>query len=176
MLTPNYQRVRVLLFLAAVLALLLALAGCQQAPPPAQDTRASDEQAIRGANDEEARAFAAHDSAKVASLYAEDVVAMTTGAPMVHSRAEMQQWLEDAMEHKAQNTWNIAKIEVARSGDLAYCWGTGKFTLHDKQGKDLTTDYQYVTVYKRQADGSWKMAVDTMIPEGTPKPAAKQAK
>jgi ketosteroid isomerase-like protein len=31
-------------------------------------------------------------------------------------------------------------------------------------------------VWKKQADGSWKMIVDTMIPDPPAKPAAKPAK
>ncbi len=48
--------------------------------------------------------------------------------------------------------------EIDSSGDLGYCAGTYRFDVSgvEKTGK-------FVTILRRQADGSWKAAVDAMI-------------
>lgn len=172
----SHERVWFLLSLIATLMLLLALAACQQAPPPAPpDTRAADEAAIRAVNDDFRKIWAAPDAAKLASYYPEDAVFLDAGFPVVQGRAGVQKLYEAYLQQKVQNEWTITKIEVARSGDLAYQWGTGTVTIQDKKGKPVEMKYKYVTVLKKQADGSWKFAVDTTIPEPPAKPAAEHA-
>ena len=39
-----------------------------------------------------------------------------------------------------------AKVEVARSGDLAYNWGTGRMTVKDKRGKITATTFKSASV------------------------------
>lgn len=45
---------------------------------------------------------------------------------------------------------------VANSGDMATAWG--KWTDHPKQGADRTG--QYVSVWRKNAAGQWKVLVD----------------
>ena len=163
--TPNYQRVKYLLLLTPVVALILALTGCQQPAPQAPDTRAADETAIRAAEAEMAKAVAALDPAKAASFYTDDIVGMAVDAPVVQGKENMQKYFETWMKEKPEFSVNTAKAEVARSGDLAYTWGTGKMSVKDKKGKVAETTFKYVSVWKKQADGGWKIVVDTMIPD-----------
>ena len=165
MFTPNYRRVKYLLLLTPVVALILALTACQQPAPQAPDTRAADETAIRTAEAEMAQAFAALDPAKTASFYTDDVVGMSVDVPVVQGKENMQKYFETMMKDKPELSWTPEKVEVARSGDLAYSWGKGKVSMKDKKGKVTETTVKYVSVWKKQADGGWKMAVDTMIPD-----------
>jgi len=163
--TQDYRRVKYLLLLTLVVTLILALTGCQQPVPQAPDTRAADEAAIRAAMDDQVKAFAALDTAKAASLYTDDVVGMAPDAPVVQGRENMQKYLETMMKEKPEFSFNTAKAEVARSGDLAYSWGTGKVTGKDRKGKVTETNFKSASVWGKQADGGWKMVVDTMIPD-----------
>jgi uncharacterized protein (TIGR02246 family) len=163
--TPNYQRVKYLLLMTPVVVLILMLTGCQQPAPQAPDTRAADETAIRTAEAEMAKAVVALDPAKSASFYTDDVVGMAVDAPVVQGRENMQKYFERMMKDKPELSWKPVKVEVARSGDLAYSWGTGKVSVKDKRGKVAETGSKYVSVWRKQADGGWKMVVDTMIPD-----------
>jgi len=164
--TPNNLRVKSALFFAAVVPLLLALAGCrQQAPPQPPDTRAADETAIRTNEADMAKAFAALDPAKTASFYTDDVVGMSPDSPVVQGKDNNQKFFETIMKEKPEGSWTPDKVEVARSGDLAYSWGRGNMSMKDKKGKITETTVKYVSVWKKQSDGSWKIAVDTMIPD-----------
>jgi uncharacterized protein (TIGR02246 family) len=163
--TPNYQRVKYLLLLTPVVALILALLGCQQPAPQAPDTRAADETAIRAAEAEMVKAVAALDPARAVSFYTDDIVGMTVDAPVVQGKENMQKFFETWMKDKPEFSGKTVQVEVARSGDLAYSWGTGKVSVKDKKGKVAETTHKYASVWKKQADGGWKIAVDTMIPD-----------
>lgn len=52
-------------------------------------------------------------------------------------------------------SWNPVDAVVARSGDLAYSWGNWKFNA-----KDTVFYGNYFTAWKKQSDGSWKVALD----------------
>ena len=173
----NDRRAKTLLLWISILAMLLALSACQQAPPAPPDTRAADEAAIRTMNADFQKIFLpATDAAKLTSFYTEDVVALSATDPVVQGKADLQKWFEGAVQQKGRNEFTIEKLEVARSGDQAYQWGRGTFTVQDKQGKPVEMKFKYVAVLKKQADGSWKFAVDTLIPEPAPKADAKPAK
>ncbi|MDQ3021818.1 MAG: nuclear transport factor 2 family protein [Bacteroidota bacterium] len=60
-------------------------------------------------------------------------------------------------------TWEPVKADVAQSGELGYTWGNWKLAM-----KDTTVYGNYFTIWKRQNDGSWKMALDGG--NGTPPP------
>lgn len=51
-------------------------------------------------------------------------------------------------------------VEVARSGDLAWEHGIYEFATSDKTGKTATENGTYVTVWKKQRDGAWKVVGD----------------
>ena len=52
-------------------------------------------------------------------------------------------------------TWKPVKADVGNSGDLGYTWGNWTFVLPD------TVLYgNYFTVWKKQIDGKWLMALD----------------
>jgi len=44
--------------------------------------------------------------------------------------------------------------------DLAVEFGTFAMTLNDKKGKPITENEKYVTTWKKQADGKWKVIAD----------------
>ena len=56
---------------------------------------------------------------------------------------------------------HVASVDVARSGDIAIDRGTVESTTTDKKGKATTNTIEYVLVWKKQADGSWKIIADT---------------
>ena len=66
-------------------------------------------------------------------------------------------------------TWTPVHADMAASGDLGYTYGNYVFKHKDKAGK-LISDYgKYTSIWKKQKDGSWKVAVDM----GNSSPAPK---
>lgn len=56
--------------------------------------------------------------------------------------------------------WQPDKIGVARSGDLSYTSGAYVWSFKDASGKHVSDKGKYLTVWKKQADGSWKVLFD----------------
>ena len=57
--------------------------------------------------------------------------------------------------------WQASKVVAAASGDIGYVYGTYENTMNGPKGKPISEHGKYVEVWKKQADGSWKCAVDT---------------
>jgi len=52
-------------------------------------------------------------------------------------------------------SWKPVGADVAASGDLGYTWGNWKY-----QAPDTAYYGNYFTAWKKQKDGSWKVALD----------------
>jgi uncharacterized protein (TIGR02246 family) len=145
----------------------LAVAGCAaEAPPPAEppDTRAADEAAIHAAVKEWSAAAQAKDAEKFASFYAEDGVLMLENAPNAHGIAALREGIGGMMQDPNFDlSFAADKVEAARSGDLAYETGSYTLTMSDPQGNPATQNGHYVVVWKKDASGTWKVAVDAPV-------------
>lgn len=158
---------------ATLLALLIVQVACTQTPPPPPDTRAADEKAIRDMESQVAKDFAAKDLDKIVSEYAEDAAFLMANQPLLTGRdairAAMQKVLADPAIALDLTT---TKVEVAKSAELAYSQGSYTYNFTDPRTKKAVGEKgKYVEVYKKQADGSWKIVEDTAIPDGPPTPA-----
>jgi ketosteroid isomerase-like protein len=64
--------------------------------------------------------------------------------------------------------WEPSFVDVSASGDLGYTWG--RYTLIIPSGKKGAAPYikmgTYVTVWKREPGGAWKVVLDGGTPDG----------
>jgi len=142
----------------AFAALLTACA--QPAAPP--DTRATDEAAIKAADEEWSKAAAARDLDKVMSYYADDAVLFAPKAPAFVGKDNIRKaWQGLLVLPGMQMTTTPSSIVVARSGELAVERGSFQVTSTDKTGKPSTETGQFVIVWNKAADGTWKVVADT---------------
>lgn len=154
----------IILSLAALLAIGFTAACADQtaqkpAAPP--DTRKADEAAIRTASAEWNKAAQARDLDKAASYYAEDAVFLVDKGALVKGRNSIRMVWKDVLAPTAPAlSFTTSFVEVARSGDIGYEYGTAEFTTTDKKGKPTVEKAKYATVWKKQPDGSWKAVVD----------------
>ncbi len=63
-------------------------------------------------------------------------------------------------------SWQPTRAEMFPSGDTGYT--TGRYELHtkDKQGNKIVRRGSYLTVWRKQADGSWKVIADGGAADG----------
>jgi len=151
--------------LAGVLFSLAFVAGCSsqtaQAPAPPPDTRKADEAAIRAASAEWSTASQAKDLDKAVSYYADDAVFLVDKGALVKGKDSIRLAWKDLIGPTAPTlTFATTFVEVARSGDIAYEYGTYELTTTDKKGKPSVEKGKYATVWKKQPGGAWKAAVD----------------
>lgn len=57
-------------------------------------------------------------------------------------------------------TWEPLKGEMSGSGELGYTFGRWQIKSKTESGADTLTNGVYMTVWKKQADGSWKYVLD----------------
>lgn len=145
------------------IGLVLLMAGCSQAPPPAPpDTRVADEKAIRDVEVAWSSDWATRDVDKILSYYADDATLMIPDMPLIKGRNAMKPGLTALLTDKNVSLRFVTStVEVSKSGDLAYTQGTYSMTHTDPKSKKVVTEKgKSVTVYKKQADGSWKAIED----------------
>lgn len=141
----------------AVLALALSSVACQ---PPAQEAAGLSEEdvaALTAIMDEWARSSLAGDVDAWASLWVEDGVKMNPNAPAILGR-------EAIRESAAAITFTDFTIlvdDVDGRADLAYVRGTFSATLTaEGMPEPMTIDGKYLTIFRKQADGAWRVAID----------------
>jgi len=80
----------------------------------------------------------------------------------IHGRgAVMKEWSRFFDKDGPTLTWKPTKAEVVGAGDVGYTTGTSVFRGRGPDGKPAERRGQYITVWRKQADGSWKVVFDT---------------
>jgi len=155
------------------LGLLVFSTACQQAPP---DTHAADVQAIRDAETAWVQAFATKDADKASSFYAADATVLLPNAPAFSNHGAIKDAMKPMLDDpNFKVTFSATRVDVAKSGDLAYTQGPYTMTMTNPATKKPIDDRgKYLTVWKKQADGSWKAVEDTFMTD-RPLAAAKPA-
>lgn len=86
-----------------------------------------------------------------------DALQLPAAAPAVLGRENVRARLLELGARRLD--WVPRRAEVARSLDLGWTWGDWKLYADAGRGNELGHG-KYLNVWKRQADGSWKLAVD----------------
>ena len=158
-----------LLFLLFLLALSTA---CQSGAT--SDASGPDEAALRKLDDEWSKAAAAKDVEKTVSYYSDDAVLMLPNIPTLTGKEPIRALWKSMFESPSfSGGWKTTKVDVARSGDMAYVTGTYEFNETDGSGKPITDKGKYVEVWKKQADGGWKCVADMFSSDVPAMPAAQ---
>ena len=145
-------------------AMLLTL-GCSQAPAPVADTRDADIKAIKDTDATMAKDMEAKNYDKFPTYYADEAIMMTNGAPAT-KKAGIADLSKMLVNMQATLKFASEKVDVAKSGDLGYAQGAYTIAYTDpKTKRKMMEKGNYVTVYKKQADGSWKIVADINTPD-----------
>src|SRR5437870_13302805 len=111
------------LVLAGCIALLSFGFGCQQ--QITSDTRASDEAALKEWDTQWSKAAGAKDVDKTVSYYADGAIVMPPNAAAMTTKDSIRKTWNDLLTAPGfSGGWKPTKVEVARSGDIAYVSGT----------------------------------------------------
>lgn len=155
--------------LALLLPSLLLLSACNQAPP---DTRAADEAAVRDTDAQWSKTAATKDVDATVAFYADDASLLPPNSPIVTGKPNIRAVWAELLAPGTALSWQANKVEVARSGDLAYLTGTYEMTMKDAQGNPVTDKGKMVEVFRKQPDGKWKTVADIFNSDLPAVPAA----
>ncbi len=105
--------------------------------------------------------------AAFADWFAEDGVMLGNGAAPVVGKvaiARAVHWSPDVY----QLLWTPTDARMSPSGDMGYTWGHYEGRTINKSGAPLVSTGRYITVWRKQPDGQWKVVLDA----GANEPAA----
>jgi uncharacterized protein (TIGR02246 family) len=142
---------------SACLALVLIASGCGSTP---KDTRAADETTIRALDAQWAKSAAAKDLDATVGYYSDDASLLAPNSPIANDKQSIRESWNALLGPDTSLTWQATKVEVARSSDLAYVVGTYQLMTNDPKGSVAADRGKFVEIWKKQADGGWKAAVD----------------
>lgn len=151
----------IFLLLLSVSAACQTQTGTETAAQTGADTHGADETALRNQDNEWSKAAGTKDVDKTVAFYVDDAVVMPPNSPALTSKEPIRAlWKGMLGAPGFSGGWKPTKVEVAKSGELGYVTGTYEFKENDAAGKPITDKGKYVEVWKKQADGTWKCAVD----------------
>ena len=99
------------------------------------------------------------------------------GGEGVHGAAIREEFRVSFGDKNFSLKWTPVDATVAGSGDLAYSTGTYTYDGSDANGKPAHREGTYLTVWKKDKNGEWKVIEDigsAKPPAPTPPPAPQQ--
>ena len=151
-------------------AFALVLGGCQK---QASVDTAAVQAAIKADEKKWNAEFKAKDQEGLVAHYADDAYFIAPGVKAANGSTEICKTYSDALnDQNFELSFASDKVDIAASGDLAYARGRFNEKYTDpKTGKVMSDSGSYVTIYRKQADGSWKAVEDFAVSEpGAAKP------
>lgn len=115
----------------------------------------ADQTAIHQAQENDVKLTNAQDWEGDLALYAEDAILMPPNQAAVQGKAPIQAWMQ---AYPPISNLQEQSLEIEGQGDLAYDRGTYSMTV-SHVGAPSTDDHgKYLTIWRKQADGSWKIS------------------
>jgi uncharacterized protein (TIGR02246 family) len=156
------------------LVCLAALPALPQAP--SNETIA----ALAAANLRLMKALERSDAAAFASVYAEDAVLLQTREPEIRGRAAIRALMEKDLKGNPYTGFEILSLEVRSEGSLVIETARFTATAVDALGSRSSVTQRFLTVWKRQADGAWRIQTqmgqaESRSPAPMPRPAPRPA-
>jgi uncharacterized protein (TIGR02246 family) len=159
------------LLLGAIIALLAARPAFSQSknpsavPEAASETYAEAKRAIDKGNAQWIEAWEKGDPEMLAAIFTEDGIMLSQGGRVFKGRQQIFERQREAMQSATRPiNVSVVTVKIWVDGDTAYETGNYKYEYTEK-GKPVREEGRYVTMWKRQGDGSWKLSMDMAVPE-----------
>lgn len=164
-----------ILSLCAISAIAITVTACNQSP----DTHDADVKAITDTETQWNQDLAAKDLDKTVGHYTDDASLIVSGSPASTGKDAIRAAFKGLLADPAVSLqFHSTRVEVAKSGDLGATQGPYTLTVTDPVSKQVVHDHgTYVTVFRKQADGSWKAVSDVAsseVPPPAPAPAPEK--
>ena len=101
-------------------------------------------------------------------FWADDAIMLAPDMPALEGKKAIRGFVEGAAQVPGFSiSWEPISVRVSSSGDMAYMIERNVSTANDSLGNLITTHGKVVTVWRKDADGTWKNVVDAWN-EGPP--------
>jgi len=135
----------------------IIIVGCSE---PKVDTKAEGEKLMEISR-QWSKSASTDSIEKTVSYWADDAIVMSPGEPQLKGKEAIRAMVQESSKIPGfKISWEPLSVEVSQSGDMAYMVEQNQITVNDSLGHPITQYNKGVTVWKKQADGSWKNVVD----------------
>jgi ketosteroid isomerase-like protein len=146
---------------AVIAAFALLGLGCNRAPQLPASTQAADEAAVRQTDENWSKAAQSKKVDDWVAFYSDDAIILPPNDKKATGKDDVRKDIGELMSLPGLVlSWEPSKVEVARSGDLAYTQGSYRMAFTDPKGKPATDQGKTLEVWRKQADGTWKCVAD----------------
>jgi uncharacterized protein (TIGR02246 family) len=145
---------------------LIVLTACNN---QSTDTKAEEEKLMQLSRDW-SKSASTDSMEKTLSYWAEDAVVLSPGQPALKGKQAIREMVEGSSKIPGfKISWEPISASVSKSGDMAWLIEQNQITVNDSAGHPVTEYNKAVTIWKKQADGSWKNVVDMWNADPSPK-------
>jgi uncharacterized protein (TIGR02246 family) len=131
----------------------------------AQDDMAAVRRAIDAQNQAWAEATKAGDAAAIARIFADSGVELSLRSGRTwKGRAAILEQFTKIYENPHATAAVVQTDQVILDGPTAIEYGHYRFTYPPKDGQPQVESGYYVVVWRKQADGTWRILLDTGLP------------
>ena len=101
------------------------------------------------------------DPDKIVSYWSDDAVVMMPGQPAVKGKEALSKMVKDSKNIPGFSiSWKSSDVHFSPDGKMAYMSGENLMTMNDSTGKTISMPGRGYTIWRKEADGSWKCVVD----------------
>ena len=119
------------------------------------------EQLLRDLDAQWAKAAATKDVEQTIAYYSDDAIVFPPNATSAATKEAIRNgWKEMFASPGFVITWQPIRVQVGKSGEMAWLSGTYELTMNDASGKPINDRGKYLEVWEKQIDGNWKCAAD----------------
>jgi len=158
------------LFAVTAVCLVLGCAPVAESPVERFDLDA-ERAALMAADDAFSEAYSASDDKleTISAIFLDDANVLAPDMPMARGK-EASIAIFAALEVLPEYSlsWKAEIAEVGGAVDLGYTIGPYHMEFQDPEGNPVVIDGKFMTIWKKQPDGSWKIAVDMFNSDGPP--------
>lgn len=119
------------------------------------------EQLLRDLDAQWAKAAAAKDVEQTIAYYSDDAIVLPPNETSAATKEAIRNGWKDMFASPGfLITWQPTRVQVGKSGEMAWVSGTYELTMNDASGKPINDRGKYLEVWEKQTDGNWKCAAD----------------
>lgn len=163
--------------LVIVIACACIVGGCSRSAsvstPATVDLDAEKAAVLKRDQEWHAAVEAKKDAAYIASFFTSDGIMFGSGQGTSVGRAALTETVQALLSGPDfHDDWKWAHVELSADGKLAWLVGNTNITINDAAGRPVTTSARLLNVWRKEADGVWRCAVDVWVDEPATTPPA----
>jgi ketosteroid isomerase-like protein len=102
-----------------------------------------------------------NDMEKLWSFWENDAIILMSADMTIKGIDQIKRFTTQARtDPNFEISWEVQGAEVSEKADIGYTFGIGKVQRTSGTGETISTTKPYLTVWKKQSDGTWKCIIE----------------